>query len=98
MEDTYCPQDLDALVAQTRLLTGLGARGLRAWSVDFANANKTIGLRARAREAALVFFVDPTTNVPHKAQILAHPFGSRRAPADWGEGRYIPSVRRHPPL
>ena len=82
--DTYCPQDLDTIVSQSRLLTSLWEVVLQAWSVGFSNAYKTIGLRETSYEAAVVCVANPVTKVPHKAQILAQPFGSRRAPANWG--------------
>ena len=78
------PHDLDTLVAQTRLLTHRGATKLCAWSVDFSNAYKTIGLHESSHKEDLICFVDPVSNVPHKAQISAHPFGSCRSPANWG--------------
>ena len=55
-----------------------------ARSVDFPNAYQTIGLRHDSRDVALVCFVDPCANAPHKARILAQPCGCRRAPANWG--------------
>ena len=42
--DKYCPHDLDTLVAQVRTLANFGLTDLIAWSVDFSNAYKTIGL------------------------------------------------------
>ena len=83
MTDTYCPQDLDSLVAQTRLLDRVGARNLKAWSVYVSNAYETILLHRESHDASLVCFVDPRTNTPHKARILVQPFGSRRAPSNW---------------
>ena len=82
--DTYCPQYLDTLVAHVRALAKLGVSDFRAWSVDFPNAYKAIGLHESSLEAATICLVDPGTNVPHKARILVQPFGSRRAPANWG--------------
>ena len=54
MTDTYCPQDLDALVAQVGALSHVGADNLRAWSVDIPNAYKTIALRESSNEAATI--------------------------------------------
>ena len=84
--DTYGPHDLDTLVANVRALAKLGATDFRAWSFDFSNAYKTIGLHESPKEASTVCFADPYTNVPHKARILVQPFGSSRAPANWGGG------------
>ena len=81
---TYSPQDLDTLVAHVRPLAKLGASDFRALSVDFPNAYKTIVIRESSKEEATAFSVGPNTNVPHKAQILAQPFGSSRFPANWG--------------
>ena len=52
--DTYCPQDLDTLVAQVRTLARLGASNFKAWSVDFSNDYKTIGLHESSKDAATV--------------------------------------------
>ena len=82
--DAYFPQDLDTLVAHVRTLAKLGGSDFKAWSVDFSNAYKTIGLHESSVGAATVCFVNPTTNAPYKARILVQPFGSRRAPANWG--------------
>ena len=84
MADTNCPQDLEVLVAHVRYLPHVGAVNLRAWSVDFSNAYKTIALRESPNEAAAICFGNPPNNKPCKAQIPVHPFGSRRAPANWG--------------
>ena len=83
-KDTYSPQDLATLVAQVRSLARLGASDFMAWSADFANAYKTIGLREPPNDASAVCFVNPHTNAPHKACISVQPFGSSRAPANWG--------------
>ena len=83
MTDTYCPKDLDTLVAQVRALSQVGADNLRAWSVDFSNDYKTIAFHESPNEAATICFVNPTDKLPYKAQILLHPFGSRREPANW---------------
>ena len=84
MADTYCPQDLVALVAHVRALSHVGAVDIRAWSVDFSNAYKTIASHEASNEAATVCFVKPTDNRPRKAQILVQSLGSRRAPENWG--------------
>ena len=54
------------------------------WSVDFSNAYKTIGINKESEEAAHICFINPTNNRPYKARVLVQPFGSRRAPANWG--------------
>ena len=81
--DTYCPQDLYTLF-HARALTKPGAENLRAWSVDFSNAYKTIGIREASSFAGAVCFVHPADNFPYKARTLVQPFGSRRAPENWG--------------
>ena len=68
----------------SRLRHMYGAKKLRMWSVDFPNAYKTIELNKASREAAHVCFINPTNGRPCKARVLAQPFGSRRAPANWG--------------
>ena len=35
-------------------------------------------------EAGRIFSINPLDNRPYKSRILAQPFGSRRAPANWG--------------
>ena len=82
--DTYCPQDLDMFMVLARLQHRYGAKKLRMWSVDFSNAYKTIGLNKASREAAHICFTNPTSGRPYKARVLVQPFGSRRAPANWG--------------
>ena len=82
--DTYCPEDIDKLVADVRSLAKLGASDFRAWSVGFSHANKTIGLQESPKEAATICFAEPTTNIAHESRILVQPFGSRRSPANWG--------------
>ena len=83
-KDTYCPESLDVLVAQARRFARHGNCNLKAWSVDFSNAYKTSGLHDESKKAATVCFARPSDNKPFKAQILAQPFGSKRAPANWG--------------
>ena len=82
--DTYCPENLDTLVAQARTVANLGQGNLKARSVDFPNGYKTIGIRGKSKDAATVCFARPDGNKPFKARILSQPFGSRRAPANWG--------------
>ena len=67
-----------------RLQHKYGAQKLRMWSVDFPNAYKTIGLNKESEEVAHVCFINQTNGRPYKARVLAQPFGSRRAPANWG--------------
>ena len=80
--ETYCPQDLDSFAA--RLQTMHGTHQLRAWSLDFSHAYKTISLHTDSSEAAYICIINPGDNRPYKSKILAQPFGSRRAPANWG--------------
>ena len=82
MADTYCPQDIDPFVAMVRFLPHEGASNLRMCSADCPNAYKTIDLHKAAKEAAHICFVNPATNTPHTAEILVHPFRSRRAPGN----------------
>ena len=89
--DTYFPQSLGTLVAQVRTIAKLGASDFKAWSVDFPNAYKTIGLRESSKGASSVCFVNPHTNAPRKARILVQPFGSSRSPANWG--RVVTSIQ-----
>ena len=89
--DTYCPHGIDTLVAKTQTLPKIGDTDCREWSVDFSDSYKTIGIHETSREAATVCFVHPHDNVPYKARILAQPFGSGRAPANWG--RVVTSIQ-----
>ena len=82
--DTYCPQDLDTFMVLARLQHLYGARNLRIWSVDFSNEYKTIGLDEASREVSHICLANPTNERVYKARILAQPFGSRRAPSNWG--------------
>ena len=84
MSETYCPQGLDSFVALTRIQHVNGAKDLKQWSVDFPHAYKTIALHPSSSEVANICFLNPVDNQPYKCQILVQPFGSRRAPANWG--------------
>ena len=57
---------------------------MEQWSVDFPHAYKTIALHPSSTEAAQICFLNHVDNRPCKCRILAQPFGSRRAPANWG--------------
>ena len=82
--ETYCPQGIDSFVAMSRLQVSQGADQLRAWSLDFSHAYKTIALHPGSAEAAIICFINPSDNLPYRSQVLVQPFGSRRAPANWG--------------
>ena len=84
MSETYCPQGIDSFVALTRLQHTNGAADLQQWSVDFSHAYKTIALHPSSADAAHICFLNPVDNQPYKCRILVQPFGSRRAPANWG--------------
>ena len=84
MSDTYRPQSIDHLLAMCRLLGLSGAENLKLWSVDFANAYKTIPVRDLSRSVAHVVFANPADNGVYKARVLVQPFGSRSAPKNWG--------------
>ena len=71
-------------MAQVRALSHGGVEDLRARCVDFPNEYKTIALREASNDAATVCYINPEDNKPYKARILVQPFGSRRAPANWG--------------
>ena len=83
MSETYCPQSPDSSVALTRLQNIDGADGLKQWSVDFPRAYKTIALHPSSSEDAYISFLNTIDNRPYKSRILAQPFGSCRAPANW---------------
>ena len=82
--DTYCPESLDVLAAMARTFAESGSTDLKAWDVDFSNAYNAIGLHTDSDNAATVCFARPRGNKPFKAKILAQPFGSSRAPENWG--------------
>ena len=82
--ETCCPQDIDSFVALSRLQTYYGPNQLRAMSVDFSHAYKTIALHHGPADASYICSVNPNANRPYKSRILVHPVGSRRAPATWG--------------
>ena len=82
--ETYCPQDLDLFAALSRLQVSYGAGQLRAWSLDFPHAYKTIALHPGSADAAFICFINPNDNLPYMSQVLVQPFGSRRAPPQIG--------------
>ena len=84
MSETYCPQGIDSFVALTRLQHMRGAVNQKQWSVDFSHAYKTIALHPSSADADHICFLNPSDNRPCKCRILVQPFGSRRAPANWG--------------
>ena len=84
MTETYCPQGIDSFVSLTRIQCANGASDLKQWSVDFSHAYKTIAIHPSSSEAAHICFLNPTDNRHYKCRILVQPFGSRRAPANWG--------------
>ena len=92
MTETYCPQWMDSFVALTLLRRSDGAGDLKQWSVDLPHAYKTIANPPpSSSEAAHICFLNPVDNRPYKCRILAQPFGSRRAPANWG--RVVVSIQ-----
>ena len=84
MSDTYRPQSIDHLLAMCRLLGLSGAHDVKLWSVDFANAYKTIPVHDSSRSVAHVVFGNPADTGIYKARVLVQPFGSRSAPKNWG--------------
>ena len=84
MSDTYRHQSIDHLLAMCRLLGLSGAHDLKLWSVDFANAYKTIPVHELSRSVAHVVLANPADNGIYKARVLAQSFGSRSAPKNWG--------------
>ena len=82
--DTYCPHDLDTFMVLARLQHKYGATNLRSWSLDFSNTYKTIGLNEASKDVAHICLVNPANKRMYKARVLVQPFGSRRAPANWG--------------
>ena len=54
------------------------------WPLDFPNAYKTIGLNAAPKDASHICLAKPANKRLYKARVLVQPFGSRRAPANWG--------------
>ena len=89
--EAYCPHDLDSFVALTRLQKYHGSRHLRAWSLYFSHAYKTIAIHPGSAEASYICIINPANNRPYTARILAQPFGSRRSPANWG--RVVTSIQ-----
>ena len=82
--ETYCPHGIDSFVALSRLQASYGANQLRARPVDFSHAYKTIALHPGSADASYSLFANPNHDRPYKSRIPVHPFGSRRAPANWG--------------
>ena len=84
MVDTSVPETLDVFLAM--LLTQghhNPTADLSAFSVDFAHAYKQVGIAEAQADFATVVLADHA-GVPHVASLKTQPFGSRRAPANWG--------------
>ena len=82
--DTYCPRDLDTFMVLARLQRKYGAANIRMWPLDSPNAYKTIGLNEASMGASHICCINPANKPPYKARVLVQPFGSRRAPTNWG--------------
>ena len=52
--------------------------------IGFSHAYKTTGTHSYAESASHIFLFNPNDNQDYKAKLLAKPFGSRRAPPNWG--------------
>ena len=83
-QDTSIPDNLDSFLAGVMQFKKL-APGcvLKAFTVDFAHAYKHVPMEVSQREFATIVFAD-TRGTPHYATLKTQPFGSRRAPANWG--------------
>ena len=53
------------------------------FSVDLARDDKQVCISAEQQDFATILLCDPD-GVPHMASLKTQPFGSRRAPANWG--------------
>ena len=81
--DTSIPQNLDTVMGMASIYAHLGnKRKLHAFSVDFANAYKHVGVASDQLEFATVALCNPS-GVPMMATLRTQPFGSTRAPANW---------------
>ena len=81
--ETYCPQGLDSCAALTRVQASHGADQRTAWPVDCSHAYKTIAPHPGSADAAYIFPMNPTDNMPYKPRIPVQPLGCRRAPGNW---------------
>ena len=84
LADTCVPETLDVFLA---MLVAHGHHGpateLLAYSVDFAHAYKQVAVDATQADFATIVLSN-YEGAPHVATLKTQPFGSRRAPANWG--------------
>ena len=80
---TYFAEMLDSFVASTRLHRVEGDEDMGQRDVDFPHAYETITLHPSSPKAGRICVLRPVDNRPLRCRILAQPFGSRRAPANW---------------
>ena len=84
--ETDVPQGLDAMLAMTTYYQSINPRAkteLRAFSVDFKRSYKQAPLPADQAEFAHVALAAPDGPIM-VAELRTQPFGSPRAPANWG--------------
>ena len=83
-QDTCAPQGLDACLSAISFMKLIDpAVVLRAFTEDFAHAYKTVGIPVAQSKFATIALAPPT-GPPHVATLRTQPFGSARAPANWG--------------
>ena len=82
--DTAVPQTLDLFLATCVYYSLISPNTkLLACSMDFAHAYKHIGIPKSQRDFATIILTPPGGPV-HYAKLHTQPFGSSRAPANWG--------------
>ena len=82
--DTSVPQGLDCFLGMATFFKLLNPDcTLRVFSEDFAHAYKTVGIPVAQAKFATIAMAPPTGE-PHVATLRTQPFGSARAPANWG--------------
>ena len=74
---------MDRYVALLRLRNRAGACALKLLPIDFQIDYKAISIHYAPGDVASVCFSFPEAGGPLNSRILAQPFGSRHAPANW---------------
>ena len=95
--DTYYQKDIETFMVLDRLHHTYGARNHRTRSVDFFNANKTIGVGESSKGASYICFINADDNRPYTAKAIGQPSGIRMFPNNWGRAVAFPPISRNGP-
>ena len=81
--ESYCPNDFGAFTNIAREQAKRTGMANRTGPIDFSHAYATIGMRPDSESASYVCLIHPFGNQVYAANLLAKPFGIRRAPSKW---------------